>query len=104
MASLKIFVQCDADTSLGRRILRDISERGRDHNEVLKRYIKFVKPDFEQYIKPYSKYADIIVPGGASNEVGVKFVMNSLKEHLRSIKYKQRGRKDYASAKLQVKE
>jgi len=34
LASLKIFVQCDADTALGRRILRDIAERGRDHNEV----------------------------------------------------------------------
>lgn len=104
MGLLKIFVQCDADIALGRRILRDISERGRDHNEVLKRYIKFVKPDFEQYIRPYSKYADIIVPGGATNDVGVRFVMNNLKEHLRVVKAKQRGRKDYIQAKQEVKQ
>jgi uridine kinase len=64
-------VQCDSDTALGRRLLRDISERGRDHKEVLTRYNKFVKSDFETYIKPYMKHADIIIPGGASNDSNI---------------------------------
>lgn len=104
LCSLKIFVQCDSDTALGRRLLRDISERGRSHKEVLTRYNKFVKADFETYIKPYMKHADIIIPGGASNDIGVNFVMNNLKEHLRIVKYKVRGRKSVATAKSEMRE
>ena len=47
---IKIFVNCDQDVCLARRIIRDIKERGRDVNEVLKRYNKFVKNDFEKYV------------------------------------------------------
>ena len=49
---VKIFVHCDQDICLARRILRDIKERGRDVNEVLKRYNRFVKVDFEKYVQP----------------------------------------------------
>lgn len=37
-----------ADTRLARRLRRDISERGRDLDGVLKQYNKFVKPAFDQ--------------------------------------------------------
>lgn len=47
---VKIFVHCDPDICLARRIIRDINERGRDVNEVLKRYNRFVKIDFEKYV------------------------------------------------------
>ena len=49
---LKLFIQCDTDIALGRRIIRDIKERGRDVRSVLHRYNKFVKKDFEKYIQP----------------------------------------------------
>lgn len=35
---LKLFIKCDEDVALARRILRDIKERGRDVYEVLNRY------------------------------------------------------------------
>ena len=66
---LKIFIHCDPDIALGRRILRDIAERGRDVNEVLTRYNRFVKPDFEKFVKPQMKLVDLIIPGGASNDI-----------------------------------
>lgn len=49
-------------------VRRDIAERGRDYASVLRRYNKFVKKDFEDYVKPFMKYADIIIPGGANND------------------------------------
>ena len=64
---IKIFIHCDSDIALGRRVLRDIKERGRDAIEVLKRYNTFVRCDFNNFVKPYMKYADIIMPGGADN-------------------------------------
>lgn len=49
---MKIFVDTDADTRLARRILRDIAERGRDVNGILKQYETFVKPAFDTFILP----------------------------------------------------
>lgn len=61
---MKIFVDTDSDIRLARRLKRDISERGREIEGVLKQYNKFVKPSFEHYIEPTMTYADIIVPRG----------------------------------------
>lgn len=83
---LKIFINCDNDIALGRRILRDISERGRDVNEVLRRYTKFVKPDYENFVKPQMKYVDLIIPGGANNEIALIFVVDHLIHKLKREK------------------
>ncbi|XP_046905659.1 uridine-cytidine kinase 2-A isoform X2 [Hypomesus transpacificus] len=64
---MKLFVDTDADTRLSRRVLRDISERGRDLEQVLAQYITFVKPAFEEFCLPTKKYADVIIPRGADN-------------------------------------
>ncbi|KAK2539872.1 Uck2 [Columba guinea] len=65
---MKLFVDTDADTRLSRRVLRDISERGRDLEQILSQYITFVKPAFEEFCLPTKKYADVIIPRGADNE------------------------------------
>lgn len=61
---MKIFVDTDSDIRLVRRLRRDISERGRDIEGVIKQYNKFVKPAFDQYIQPTMRVADIVVPWG----------------------------------------
>ena len=67
LLDIKIFIHCDSDIALARRVLRDIKERGRDAKEVISRYNRFVRDDFNNFVKPYMKYADIIIPGGADN-------------------------------------
>ncbi|CAB1336513.1 unnamed protein product [Coregonus sp. 'balchen'] len=52
LLDIKIFVDTDSDIWLVRRLRRDITERGRDIEGVIKQYNKFVKPAFEQYIEP----------------------------------------------------
>lgn len=54
LMSLKIFINCDLDIALGRRIIRDTLERGRNVKETLHRYFKFVKESYEQFVKPVS--------------------------------------------------
>jgi uridine kinase len=61
-----------------RRILRDIKERGRTVESVIAQYSETVKPMHEQFIEPYKKYADIIIPRGGENLTA----LNILKEHL----------------------
>ncbi|TEA37774.1 hypothetical protein DBR06_SOUSAS9210111, partial [Sousa chinensis] len=64
LLDMKIFVDTDSDIRLVRRLRRDISERGRDIEGVIKQYNKFVKPAFDQYIQPTMRVADIVVPRG----------------------------------------
>ena len=47
---VKVYVHADSDERLIRRLKRDISERGRDIDEVLTRYQNTLKPMHEQFI------------------------------------------------------
>jgi uridine kinase len=79
---IKIFVHTDADERLIRRIKRDITERGRDINEVLSRYEKTLKPMHNQFIEPTMKYADMIVPVGGDNKVAIDVLVSMIKEKI----------------------
>ena len=61
---MKIFVDTDSDVRLARRMLRDIEDRGRDVEGVIKQYEAFVKPAYTQFIAPSRVHADIVVPRG----------------------------------------
>ncbi|XP_066547908.1 uridine-cytidine kinase 2-A isoform X2 [Amia ocellicauda] len=79
---MKLFVDTDADTRLSRRVLRDISERGRDLEQVLTQYITFVKPAFEEFCLPTKKYADVIIPRGADNLVAINLIVQHIQDIL----------------------
>lgn len=64
---IKIFIHCDSDVCLSRRVMRDVKERGRDVLSILERYNRFVREDFNSFVKPSMKHADLIIPGGAEN-------------------------------------
>ena len=80
LCDLKIFVHTDADDRLVRRIRRDISERGRDINEILNRYEKTLKPMHEQFIEPTMKYADLIIPVGGENHKAIDVISSMIKQ------------------------
>lgn len=61
---LKVFVDTDADLRLARRLERDITERGRTADSVLRQYLATVRPMHLQFVEPSKKHADIIIPGG----------------------------------------
>lgn len=75
---MKIFVETDSDIRLARRLRRDIAERGRELEGVLKQYNKFVKPAFDYYIEPTMSHADIIVPRGKGLCLLDKFISQQL--------------------------
>ena len=80
LCDIKIFVHTDSDERLVRRIRRDITERGRDIEEVLNRYEKMLKPMHQQFIEPTMKYADIIIPVGGENQVAIDVICSMIKE------------------------
>jgi uridine kinase len=83
MLDIKVFVDADADDRLGRVIQRDIIERGRSVLMVLDRYNKTVKPSHLQFIEPSKRYADIIIPGGGENTVGIEVLKTIIEKHLK---------------------
>jgi hypothetical protein len=76
---VKIFVDTDDDIRLLRRIERDMNERGRSFDNIKEQYIKTVKPMHLEFVEPAKRYADIIIPRGKSNKVGIKMVTSRLK-------------------------
>ncbi len=82
MFDIKVFVDADADDRLGRVIRRDIIERGRSVLNVLDRYHDTVKPSHLQFIEPSKRYADIIIPGGGENQVGIEVLISIIEKHL----------------------
>ncbi|XP_006723869.1 uridine-cytidine kinase-like 1 isoform X1 [Homo sapiens] len=82
LLDMKIFVDTDSDIRLVRRLRRDISERGRDIEGVIKQYNKFVKPSFDQYIQPTMRLADIVVPRGSGNTVAIDLIVQHVHSQL----------------------
>ena len=82
MMDLKLFVRVDSDICLLRRIQRDINERGRAIDNISVQYLTTVKPMFDQYIRNYEQYADVIVARGGKNakitEILAGYVNNDL--------------------------
>jgi len=75
---IKVFVDADADDRLMRIINRDIQERGRNYQEVMRHYETFVKPMHLQFIEPTKRYADIIVPQGGNNIVAIDILASRI--------------------------
>ena len=82
MFDILIYVDADADDRLGRVIQRDIEERGKTVQQVLKRYQETVKPMHLQFIEPSKRYADIIVPQGGHNTVAISILIATIEKAL----------------------
>ena len=82
MMDLKIFVDADSDDRLARVIIRDMAERGRTAEAVLKRYAETLKPMHEQFIEPTKRYADIIVPQGGHNQKAINVISHFFKKNI----------------------
>ena len=79
---IKVFVHAETDERLIRRMKRDITERGRDINEVLNRYQDTLKPMHQQFIEPTKNFADIIIPNDKFNTVAIDIVRTVINERL----------------------
>lgn len=77
---IKIFVDTDADVRIIRRIVRDIEERGRTLDAVIKQYLTTVKPAHDQFIEPMKKYADLIIPEGGYNKVAIDIMVSKVRQ------------------------
>lgn len=77
---IKIFVQTDDDIRLGRRIVRDIQDRGRTLEFSLNQYLTMSRPMHQIFVEPTKKYADIIIPEGGHNDVGINILIHAIEK------------------------
>lgn len=74
LLDFKIYVDTDADVRLIRRIERDMRERGRALDDILRQYMGTVRPMHLEFVEPSKRWADVIVPEGGSNRVALEMV------------------------------
>jgi uridine kinase len=72
---VKIFVDTDADIRFIRRLQRDINERGRSTESVIRQYLTTVRPMHLEFVEPSKRYADVIIPEGGLNTVAMDLVV-----------------------------
>jgi len=72
---VKLFVDTDADVRLIRRLQRDITERGRTVESVIKQYTSTVRPMHLEFVEPSKRYADVIIPEGGFNRAAMDMVV-----------------------------
>ena len=81
MFDIKIFADADADERILRRLRRDVTERGRDIDGVIRQYIETVKIMHGIYVEPTKKYADIMINGG-KNKTALDIVAARIRHRL----------------------
>lgn len=81
---LKLYINVEPDICLLRRIRRDIKDRGRQIDNIAQQYLTTVKPMYDQYIRNYIHYADVVVMKGGKDTRIVPILAGYLQSILRS--------------------
>lgn len=63
--------------------MRDVRERGRTIEGVIKQWFAFVKPNFQIHVEPQRELADLIVPRGMQNKMAITMIVNQIRTMLR---------------------
>lgn len=72
---IKIFVDVDDDVRFIRRLQRDVAERGREMEDIIRQYLATVRPMHLEFVEPSKRYADVIIPQGGHNRIGVEMIL-----------------------------
>jgi uridine kinase len=84
LMDIRLFIDTDPDVRILRRLQRDLRERGRTFESVTSQYLSSVRPMHLEFVEPSKRYADLIIPEGAENEVALEAVVARVNAMLRS--------------------
>ena len=83
LMDIKLFIDADPDVRFIRRLRRDLIERGRSVDSIIRQYEESVRPMHQQFVEPSKRYADVIIPEGGHNAVAIDLVKTKIRELLR---------------------
>src|SRR5262245_38051257 len=75
LMDIKLFIDTDSDVRILRRLRRDLQYRGRSFESVERQYLESVRPMHLEFVEPSKRYADLIIPEGAQNQVALDLVL-----------------------------
>lgn len=78
LLDMRIYVDTDADIRFIRRLRRDMIERGRSLDSIVKQYMATVRPMHLEFVEPSKRYAHVIVPDGGNNRVAMEMIASTL--------------------------
>jgi uridine kinase len=71
LMALRVFVDTALDTCHARRMQRDLAERARTKESVIRQFEETVRPMYLEHIEPSRHYADILIPGAGLNTAAI---------------------------------
>lgn len=86
LMDIKLYVDADPDVRFIRRLKRDLTERGRTLDSIIRQYESSVRPMHLQFVEPSKRYADLIVPEGGYNFVAIDLLKTKIRALLESPK------------------
>ena len=84
LMDVKIYVDTDSDIRFIRRLERDIKERGRTTESVVRQYLSTVRPMHLEFVEPSKRHADVIIPEGGFNEVAMDMIAARIRSMIRA--------------------
>ena len=79
---IKIYIDSPDEIRLSRRIKRDINERGRTRESIIRQYSESVRPMFDKYIAPTKKSADIVIDLSQNKTDPIILIKNEIDKNL----------------------
>ncbi|HTL99879.1 MAG TPA: uridine kinase [Candidatus Omnitrophota bacterium] len=79
LMDIKLYVDADPDIRFIRRMKRDLTERGRTLDSIIRQYESSVRPMHLQFVEPSKRYADLIVPEGGYNFVAIDLLKTKIR-------------------------
>ncbi len=79
LMDIKLYVDADPDIRFIRRLKRDLTERGRTLDQIIRQYESSVRPMHLQFVEPSKRYADLVIPEGGYNIVAIDLLKTKLR-------------------------
>ncbi len=83
---LKLFIDCQADERIVRRLKRNMTQRGLGFDEIAQVYLDMVRYRHQQYIEPTKWRADLILNGSSpsdlANQVLAQHIRHAVQRNL----------------------
>ena len=79
---VKVFLNVEADIRFIRRLHRDVRERGRTLDGIIRQYYDTVRPMHHEYLDPTRQYADLIV--GEETDIAADILSAKVARYVRT--------------------
>ncbi|MFM9873399.1 MAG: uridine kinase [Fimbriimonadaceae bacterium] len=84
---LNVFVDVDLDDAFGRRLERDVWERGRSEDSIRTQWERHVVPAWRNWVEPSRLRADLVLRGDASRGSNLGMAIRAVEESRSRLAY-----------------